>query len=69
MINMEKDKHYQLFVEKHYVIRKQQTLRPVILQDKLYFPTKKIFIKKRLSLIDKLVYYVEDLLLWLKERT
>jgi hypothetical protein len=65
---MERDKQYQLFFSNHYTIEIEQSYRPIFSSNRMSFPSKRVVIKKKLTLADKLRYYWSDLLLWNKER-
>jgi len=66
--SLEDDPQYQLFIKHHYSIIVKQSLRPIWHRDQMIFPIKKIIIKRKLSLIEKLYYYFLDLKLYFKHR-
>jgi hypothetical protein len=62
------DPQYDLFYNYHYTKEHRQSLRPIYSGNKMSFPSYNIITKKKLSVIDKLRYYVYDFLLYIKTR-
>ena len=65
---IEEDEQYKLFCNSHYRVEIKQSYRPIWSSSSMHFPSKTCIIKRRLSILDKLIYYWRDLSLWLKER-
>jgi hypothetical protein len=63
---MERDRTYQLFVKYHYTIEVVQSYRPSFSSRGMNFPHITIVKKNRLTLIEKLRYYIEDFKLFIR---
>jgi len=65
---LEDDPEYVLFILTHYTIEKKQSFIPIWTRGEMVFPVRTSIAKKRLTLIEKLKYYINDFKLYLKLR-
>lgn len=61
------DKEYQLFISTHYEFREEISLVPLWSNDTISFPRTIRIRKKRLSLLDKIKFYIQDFIIWMRE--
>ncbi len=62
------DSQYDLFFNYHYTVEVKQSLRPIFSSKGMIFPSHTIIKKRKLSVVDKLRYYLFDFYLYMKER-
>jgi len=64
----ETDPQYSLFFKSHYKTIKKQSLRPMWSRGSMIFTSQSYTVKKNLTIIDKIKYYLKDLKLWYEIR-
>jgi len=62
---MIRDKQFRLYLSKHYRFSEVQSMVPLYREGKLIFPRQVVLQRKRLSLIDKMLFYILDFKEWL----
>ena len=67
MESLTRDKEYQLFISTHYEIKEEISLVPLWSNDTISFSRIIKIKKKRLSLLDKIKFYIQDFIIWIKE--
>lgn len=65
-MSLSNDPQYQLFFDTHYYVKVEQSLRPSFAYGRMNFPTRYYYVRKYLTILDKLRYYLQDLILWFK---
>jgi len=63
---LSKNPLFSLFFSTHFEIRTKKSLRPVFTDKGMHFPEQVFIHPKTLNLLDKILYYYEDLKLWSK---
>jgi len=63
---MIRDKQFRHYLKTHYRFYQVQSMVPVYRQNKLIFPVETVIEPKKLSIIDKLLYYFNDLKMWMQ---
>jgi len=64
--NLENDEEFLEFFRTHYELKVVPTLTPVFYGIEMHFPKEKKFIKRQLTLLEKLRYYWRDFKIWWK---
>lgn len=62
------DEAYKLFIETHYIVREKVSYVPSWSKGAIHFQKHYIMVRRKLSLLDKLKYYIRDFKIWLRER-
>ena len=68
ILNLRNDPQYQLFLYTHYSKMDIPSYNPVWTKDGYYFNYNRVLVKRDLSIIDKIRYYIKDFKLYIKER-
>jgi len=59
--------HIELFFDSHFELISEETLIPKFVENKIEFPTKHLLRPKKLTIKEKIAYYLKDLELFLGE--
>lgn len=57
-----------LFIDTHFRVESVRSHRPIFTREGMYFPTKHYIVRRKLSPLQKLAYYLKDWSLYLKIR-
>jgi len=55
-----------LFFDTHFVIKDKVSIVPVFTKDGIYFPRYSVIARRRVTVLDKIRFYIRDFILYIK---